>query len=232
MGLARVLARVRQRFLHDPIGGQVGAERYGPGHALDAQLDWQASESRLLDQGLEVVEPRLGGEPEFLTVAAEHAEQARHLGECLPPGLLDGADRLQGELGCLSQDFLGGARLDDHDADGVRDHVVQFACDPSPLLPRGLTCALLALTLRLLRTEREHVDVLDAAAHRLADQPRGEQEHGDEAEVGAAVGLTVVRRKRDLRIRGADRVAESDERPARRCVERERVQADKDAEDG
>jgi hypothetical protein len=51
--------------------------------------------------------PRLGCESKLLAVAAEHAEQSRHLGECLPAGLLHGADRFERTPWRLPQHLFG-----------------------------------------------------------------------------------------------------------------------------
>ena len=68
-------------------------------------------------------------------------EQTAHLLECLPAGSFR---RLHssGRLIVFLEIGERGRELDDRDAEVVRDHVVELACDPCPLgrhrLPRAL----------------------------------------------------------------------------------------------
>ena len=64
----------------------------------------------------------------------DDAEQPAHLGQRLAAGLLDDEQRLAGALRVLVQQQPRRAALQGHDAHAVRDHVVQVARDPGPLL--------------------------------------------------------------------------------------------------
>src|SRR5436309_2000809 len=106
----------------------------------------------------------------------------------------------------------------------MRDYVVELAPDPRPFLARGLLCALLALALGPGGTSLQNGHVRHPAAHRLADQPRSQEEGGCPAEVGSAEGLAMVDPEGEVEVHATDRVEEPNERPSRSCVERERVQ--------
>ena len=69
-----MLARVRQRLLHDPVGGEVDAGREALAVPLDAELDRQARTARLLDEPAEIRDPGLGGERRLASVVAEDPE--------------------------------------------------------------------------------------------------------------------------------------------------------------
>ena len=71
-----VLDDVRERFLHDPICGEVDAGREMHGLALDAQLDRQARGAHLIDERRERIEPGLRPDRELLVVGAEDPEEA------------------------------------------------------------------------------------------------------------------------------------------------------------
>src|SRR5439155_11964466 len=86
--------RVGQRLLHDPERGEVDPGRQIDRIALDAEVDGEPGVADLLEQLLDPGEPRLWRELGPVLGAAQHAEQAAHLRERLPAGLLDGLERL------------------------------------------------------------------------------------------------------------------------------------------
>src|SRR5207237_6742494 len=59
---ARVLERVRESFLDEPVGGEVDARRELLRIALDPQVDGKPGLARVLDELFEVGEARLGSE--------------------------------------------------------------------------------------------------------------------------------------------------------------------------
>ena len=63
-------------------------------------------------------------------------------------------------------------RLHDHDADAVRDHVVELARDAPALLGDCQVRLLLALALELRRAVLEIGDALPSSAQVAADEPR------------------------------------------------------------
>ena len=96
VGLAgvRVLERVGQALLDDPVGGQVDRARERVRLAVDVQAHRQAGAADLVHQRVEVAEPRLGRELDLLALAPHRAEQPAHLGERRAAGLLDAFERL------------------------------------------------------------------------------------------------------------------------------------------
>ena len=104
------------------------------GVALDGQLDRQPRLAHLLDELGQRPEPRLRRERGDLVLLAHDPDEPPHLRQRLAPRLLDGHQ-------CLPLAFLLGleqapdrARLHGHDADRVREDVVELAGDPDPLL--------------------------------------------------------------------------------------------------
>ena len=93
---AGVLHAVGQRFLHNPIGGNV--ERLGQllHRAFDAQRHRQTGGAAAVGQALDLREARL--RRTFLTqlvVVPQHRKQRAHLRQRLPTGVLNGLERLQ-----------------------------------------------------------------------------------------------------------------------------------------
>jgi hypothetical protein len=98
---AGVLADVRQRLLHDAVGGEVDAGRQRPPLALDGEVDVQAGRADLLDQRIEAREARLRREQVLGLSLAQDAEQEAQLAERLAARSLDQRERLLG-LGTLA----------------------------------------------------------------------------------------------------------------------------------
>src|SRR6187549_1891680 len=94
-----------------------------------------------------MTQARLRRQRELLVAAAQDAEHPPQLDKRLPPARFDRAERLAHGLLLAHQDALGSLRLDDDDADCVRDDVVQLARDPRTLLRRGEPRPLVALPL-------------------------------------------------------------------------------------
>jgi len=127
---AGVLEDVGQCLLDDAVGGHA----YGRGQSrvvvgVDDQVYGQAGPADAVGQRGQVADARLRGEPGLLVRIAQDAEQAAHLGQCLPPAVLD---LFQGRRGRASR-RLGRGGLQDHDAEMMGDDVVQLAGDPGAL---------------------------------------------------------------------------------------------------
>src|SRR5262249_55571153 len=75
---ARVLDRVRQALLDEPVGGQVDPGRQPHRVALDPQLDRQPRLARVLDQPLELLEARLGRQCRSSLGVTQHAGHPPH----------------------------------------------------------------------------------------------------------------------------------------------------------
>src|SRR3954462_13311812 len=76
---AGVLADVGQRLLNDSVGGEVDPRRQRPGGAVDRQVHGQARLSRLLDEAIDVRQPRLRMQRPALVARAQDAEHAPQL---------------------------------------------------------------------------------------------------------------------------------------------------------
>ena len=142
----RVLERVRQRLLHDPVGGEVDAGRQRPRLALDRELDGQADAAHLLDQRVELCKAGLRPERGLAVGAAQQAEHAPKLAERLAPRARDRDEGLARTVGIVLEQRLARLGLHHHRADAVRHDVVQLARQPGALVGdrRALSCLLLA----------------------------------------------------------------------------------------
>jgi hypothetical protein len=72
----RVPESVRQRLLHDPVGGQVDAWRQFSRLAFDRHSDRQSGGLHLVDQPVELLQGGLWRERELVVACAQHADQA------------------------------------------------------------------------------------------------------------------------------------------------------------
>ena len=129
----RVLERVGQGFLHDPVRGKLDADGQLTALAVDLELHRQAGLADLRHEGGQVGQGGLRREP-VRGIGPQHADQAPHLGQRAAPDLLDGLQHLAGRAVTLTEDAPFGAGLDDDHRDAVRHRVVQFPCDPGALL--------------------------------------------------------------------------------------------------
>ena len=93
-----LLERTAERLLHDPIGGEVDADREVDRVALDGEVDRQSRGLRLAHERGDVPQRGLRGQRQLLVLAAQHAEQPADLGERLAAALLDGEERLAGAV--------------------------------------------------------------------------------------------------------------------------------------
>jgi hypothetical protein len=178
-----VLERVRQGLLHDAVGGQLEPDRELARLAVDVQLDGQARVAHLRDERREVVQPRLRHE-RVGVVAAQHPDEAAHLGERAAADLLDGGQHLVGRAALGVERAPLGAGLDDHHRHVVCDRVVQLSRDACAFLDDRLARGDVALALGQLR-----------ATLAIADDAADEQ-HDDERDDGERDALLQRRRAR------------------------------------
>ena len=189
---SRVLERVREALLDDAIGGQVERRRQRHSVAPHVELDGKAGAPKGLQQRVEAAEAGLRSQLHVLGPLAHGAEEAAHLAERVAAGLLDARERLPVPLQLGRQLVPHGPDLEHHDADGVRDDVVQLAGDPRALLRDGDTGRRLALPLRVIGTRLRHLGVHGALAQGQATEPRDREESRREDEVARRV-VGVVR---------------------------------------
>ena len=101
---------------------------------VDDQVHRQAGRADAVGQRGQVAEAGLRGEPGLLVRFAQDAQQAAHLGQRLPPGVLD---LFQGRRGRAPRRPCPGGLQDDH-AEVMGDDIVQFAGDPGAFGGDGL----------------------------------------------------------------------------------------------
>ena len=208
---ARVLERVRQALLHDPVGGEVdrpAAARPARPRRARARAGPRGRPRRRARRGRRG--PAAGASSSVVAVAAHRAEQAAHLGERRAAGPLDAPQRLR-VLGQLAGQLVAdGADLEHHHADRVRDDVVQLARDPGALLGDRDAGRRVALPLGLRsRAPRPPRPARRARAAR-ARQPADREQERDEDELAGRCGSGLLY---DHDRRAADRDRQA--RPAR-----------------
>ena len=118
---------IGQRLLHDPVRGEVDARREFPRLHLRRRLRPAARPlctcSTSLSSSFRL---GCGASGRHLVASAEHAEQATHLVERLVAGPFDGRTRHGRQRGRILEHAPAATCLEDHDADRVRDHVVEL----------------------------------------------------------------------------------------------------------
>jgi hypothetical protein len=147
-----VLEGVGERFLNDPKRGDVHAGRQIERLALDGQLDRKPGRGEACQQLVDASQARLWSKGQLRVVLTQHSEQAAHLGQRLLPGALNLIERPAGLNGAGGQFAPAAARLQHHDADGVRDDVMQLPRDSRALLRNGLARLGVALALQFYRS--------------------------------------------------------------------------------
>jgi hypothetical protein len=186
-----VLDDVGERFLDDPVGGEVdpGGQRSAPSAHL--QVDPYARVLRTGDETVEVGEAgrraELGGQPRS-PVVAQQPEQPARLPQRVAAGLLDRRQHARRLIGPGGEDVVGHPRLDGDEAHAVRDDVVQLTGDAQPFLRHLRPRPFLGAPFRLL-VHRRRVRAL--LADGVSDRPRGGDEAAHEEHSG------VVRRAGD-----------------------------------
>ena len=162
----RVTGHVRQRLLHDPVGGEVDIGRQRPRLTVDPHVDVEARGGRPGDQVGQPLEARGGAPGRPLVDLAQDPEHRTDLTERLGGRVVDHRQRGPSLLGSLVEQVQRHPGLHVDQRDVVGQHVVQVTGDPQPLLlgaPQSL----------LFAAATHGGDPLAARAHRLA----GEQQH-------------------------------------------------------
>ncbi len=174
-----MLERVGQRLLHDAVGGELERGRERALVAGHEQLDLEAALSGLADQLRQLCKVGLRREIVGLLRTAEKAEQAVELEDGLAARVLDRAQHLHRLLRPALQHAAGGAGLDTHHADVVRDDVVQLPRDSHALLEHSPPRVLVALSLELCGLRGELFLALSERAHGQAEQQREGDQDGE-----------------------------------------------------
>ena len=110
---------------------------------------------------------------------AEQLHQALQVLAALPGRLGDGGESLLGPGLVTADETLSRGGLDDHDADGVADDVVQLTGDAGPFVPQRDLREQLALLLELAAAAGELIHGLAALPQHRAGQEAGHAEHHD-----------------------------------------------------
>jgi ABC-2 type transport system ATP-binding protein len=174
----RMLDRVRQTFLNEPIGGEVDSGGKLVRLAFDAQVDRETSLARLLDEPTDMLQARLRCECRRLLRSPQHPDHAAHLGKRLASRSLDDQKRVALTLLVRSKQPPHAGSLHRHDADAVPNDVVELARDTCPLLGNG--------------RPRDLVDLLELPSEDGADDPRDREDDADEDELADLASGIVV----------------------------------------
>src|SRR5437763_3147952 len=195
---SRVLQRVRQALLDEPVLGEVDSGRQLLRRAFDAQLDRKPSVACMLDELVEVLEARLRGEGRRLFGPAKDADHPPHLRERLAAGLLDDQQGLTLLLLVRPEQPPRRRGLHGHHADAVADDVMQLAGDPRALVRHRQASPFLPLALGAGRPLSGHIRLVELAAEREPDRPGNREDEAREDEVAeAALGVVVGHDGRD-----------------------------------
>ena len=170
-----MLDHVRERLLHDPVGGELESRGERPRIALDRERHLEAARANLLGEFGDLAQAGLRRARGRGRVGAEDAEQPAHLGQRLAAR---GRDRVEHGRRRVRRIDAASQRpgLHDHQTDVVGDHVVQLARDAGALVDRGLGGELLALLLGALGSHRELLDVGSPRADVEAERRHGAEQ--------------------------------------------------------
>ena len=171
-----VLERVGQRLLHDPVGGEVDAGRAAArGSPSIAQLDRQPGRRAPARRAIgSEPSPGCGAIAELLVARRGACPSSRRSStSAVAAARLDRAERAARPLRRRPRAARAARlRLHDHDADAVRDHVVQLARDARALLGDCPLRLLLALALEQAPRGPRDRRRAGVVAQVAADEPR------------------------------------------------------------
>ena len=123
---------VRERFLHDPVRREVDARRQLDRGPLDGQLDGQPGSANAFHQRVEVPQARRRDRSMPSSACRSTPTRRRISASAWVPvaSMASRASRAAAGSTCIV--LRAAARLENDDADRVRDRVVQLAGDPAP----------------------------------------------------------------------------------------------------
>jgi hypothetical protein len=195
--------------------------------AVDVDGDVEARRAHGRDQLVEPREPRLRLSRALRLARAHHPEQQPQLSERLAAGRLDRLERfaLPGLL--VAEAAADAARLQHHDADAVRDDVVQLARDPRALERHRRARRRVAIHLEPLGVGLQSGRVPGAPAQCAPERPGAEQEEVDERDVARRRVAVDRRAEREV----GERDHDPGDRPAQLVVRAGRGDRDHDREE-
>ncbi len=168
MARGRVLHHVGQRLLNDAVGGQLDHRRQRPGLRRAGRQVQCHRNGEAFGQFRQLGQPRRGRDGRVGTVLAEDRHRRAQLAHRLLAGVPDLLQRRPCDLGPAVERVERDPGLHGHRRHGVRDDVVQLACDPHALLAQP--ARRLALVLQLGAAGQ-----FVPAAHHLAEQQRDQR---------------------------------------------------------
>ena len=133
----RVAQRVRQRLLHDPVGGHVEPGRQLDGLTVHGQRRVEPRAADLLHELVDAPQRWLRRQLGAGIALAQDAQHPVQLADRLAAGLLDAVEHLALAGLVLAQHAPDGARLQHHHGHAVGDGVVELARDPRALVGHG-----------------------------------------------------------------------------------------------
>ena len=190
-GCLCVLEHVGEAFLDDPVGGDVDPARQGELLTGNAQPHGQPGTPELFQQSVKTVEAWLRRELNAAVVLAHGIQQVPHVRQCGTARLLHIPQHVLVLLVRVWQLVAHGADLQDHDADGVGDGVMQLARDPASLVGRRGARGGLALVFGVDRALFRDFGVPSALAQGVARCP-GDREHDRNEDEFAALVVRLV----------------------------------------
>ena len=220
LGRPRVgmLHRVGERLLHDAVRGQIGVGGQVTVNALDREPHAQPGTAHVLDQAGQGVDGRPRRADAVVLFLLQDAQQTAKLRHRVPARVGDRVEDPFGPAGIGADHHRPGLGLNDHDTDGVREHVVHVAGDAGPLLRRrprrlGRTFAFQrrAFAFELRRPFHQRVRPLPRRPRQRAEQERRHGQEQREHELARVVALDDQRAGRD---RHHDRADEAPPLPA------------------
>ena len=194
----RVLGRIGERLLGDPVERDSDARRDAGEVPARMQLDREATRSRMVDERGDVPHRREGRRHRPVLGATEQRNGASQFLHAASAYILRRPQRLLGGGGVPAQHVAGAGDLKHDSGQSVSDEVVDVARDPTPLGQNGLLRELASGGVKLGRE-------LALASGRAADEPRESDAHDPDADEDLGRVLDQARHHRRGRRQQAER---------------------------
>src|SRR5690242_20162212 len=133
-GAVAVPGGIRERLLHDSVGGLVEPTCERPRRPFDRRLDLETAEAIALDERPQRGEADWWFDRLSAPVLSKPADEQVDFADGFAREVLDRAKRRTGRTGIALLQEARGPGLDEDHVDRMRGGVVQVACDACPLL--------------------------------------------------------------------------------------------------